>query len=508
MNILLLSMPNVIIAFNKACRFPSLGLSSIAGNLEGKHRVLIVDLVMLNKGDIKAFLYRMCKDFQPDIVGLSCFSFQYRTALEIAKLIKRTNNKVITVFGGYHPTLAYKMIPEEEFQYIDFIVRNEGEKTFNKLVNLLKRDEVYDIPGISYKYEGKIIHKPPVKVLDTEEINLPNRDVRFFKNYKAWGLKADVAETSRGCTFNCDICSITGMYGRTFRKFSVKRIIEDLKQMKKMGNRVIFFVDDNITLDLNHLEQVCDAIIYERLNDIHYITQSSVYGIASSAKIVRKMARAGFKTIFLGIENVSRKNLNFINKNTLVTEELTVQAVRYLKENKIIVLGSVIVGNPDDTEDDIWENFRFLKRLNVDAPLIFTPTPHIGTALRGKLIHQGYITNPDDLTWYNGVKANIRTKFLTTEKINKLVLKMYRSYPGFKYFFTNNILRNYPGYYIRRFFIELYEIISDYIKVIFGKLSVDLLKRAFQKDYERRKRWLLDDFQKKCDCCNCVYYRG
>ena len=88
----------------------------------------------------------------------------------------------------------------------------------------------------------------------------------------------------------------------------------DLANAKKFGAQYITFADDNITLNVKRFESLCDAIVAAGHHDLRYIVQASTVGIASSPALAQKMARAGIQIVFLGIENVSERNLKMMNK--------------------------------------------------------------------------------------------------------------------------------------------------------------------------------------------------
>ncbi|MCD6329580.1 MAG: B12-binding domain-containing radical SAM protein, partial [Candidatus Cloacimonetes bacterium] len=332
--ILLLSMPNYTVGFYKGMRVPSLGLSSLSGNLDSSfvERVIIADLLMVQH-NIKNYIIKLLKRFHPHIVGLTCMSFQYETAVTIAELIKQFDQDIIIVLGGYHPTLAYELISEsKEKKYIDYLVRCEGEVAFNRLIKALSNnDDVTKISNLSFKEKGNFVHNPRQTILDLENIKLPDRSSRITKHYSIFGKKADVVETSRGCTMGCDFCCMPQMYGRTFRKYPVERVIADIQKSVQLGARAIFFIDDNIFVNPAHLEELCEQILKNGLQDVHYTIQASVVGIARDPNLVKLMAQAGFKIVFLGIESIKKENVRFLSKDKRVLEE-TSNAIELLRK--------------------------------------------------------------------------------------------------------------------------------------------------------------------------------
>lgn len=379
MRSLLFAMPDVISGFDLLARLPNLGMASIAGNVdENLCEVKVCDLVAV-KGNIKDYVKRLITSYKPHLVGLSCMTFQHTSALALAKLAKSIDKDLLVVLGGYHPTVAYAEISldEEVKASVDFLVRGEGEATFGELIEAIQGKRNVDaVEGLSYKHHGEFQHNKSRKPLDPDSIKLPNRNARITNGFHIFGKCADVIETSRGCTVDCSFCCITQMYNRSFRKFNIERIIEDIGLARRAGAQSLLITDDNITLDPARFEKICEAIVEHGYNDIDYFVQASVSGIVSRRGLIGKMARAGFKSVFLGIESVSEKDVQMLNIEKKVRGPDSIRkAVQLLKENDIIVIGGLILGNPDDREEDFWEIYETARSLKLDIPVFYLPTP-------------------------------------------------------------------------------------------------------------------------------------
>ena len=136
-------------------------------------------------------------------------------------------------------------------------------------------------------------------------LRLPNRGARVLGGYTLLGRQVDVVETSRGCTYDCSFCSIIEMRGRNFHPYPIDRVLADIADARRHGARAIFLVDDNITLDVRRFEALCQAIIDGGFDDIDYIVQAMTSPLAEhGARLAPLMRRAGFRYVFLGIENV------------------------------------------------------------------------------------------------------------------------------------------------------------------------------------------------------------
>src|SRR5215471_17059606 len=323
MKVLLLSMPDSFEHMPAiVIRMPNGGLSSLAGNVAPHHRVAVADLILV-QGEVRATVERLVREFTPDVVGLSVMTFQRRTAARIIRLVRALHPKVRIIVGGYDPSLAPEAYSPRGEEAVDFIVRGEGEMTLRELLDALEAGGGYDrIPGLSFRSDGEFQQNPmrPAQRLDGNELRLPNRNARVLRGYTMVGRQVDVVETSRGCTFDCSFCSIIEMRGRNFHRFPIQQVIEDIADARRRGTRVIFIVDDNITLDIARFKALCQAIIDAGLTDIDYMVQGMTAPIATHGeRLAPLMRKAGFRYVFLGIENILDEDLAFLRavlKNT------------------------------------------------------------------------------------------------------------------------------------------------------------------------------------------------
>ncbi len=420
MKILLLSMPDVapVIMHESAFHMPNLGIASIGANIDPGHDVYVVDLIRKRTG-LKKHLVRMLTAIRPDLVGLSTMTWQYATCLKIIRLIKMILPEAKIVIGGYHATLmAEEIAASADATDIDFMVRGEGEEAFRRLVAALSdEDRLEDIPSISYNTDHGFVHNPKGDLLDLSRLKLPIRDRRRLTwGYHIMNRNAEVMETSRGCTRNCNFCSIRHMYGRAFRHFPLKRILADIDDIYyRRKVRWIFVSDDNFVLDPDRVIRICDAIIARGYRKLYFVVQADCVTMSRNEKMVEKMARAGFKSIFLGMENVSKKNLATANKGDIV--DASRKAIQLCHKYGIMVVGGMIFGFPDDGEKEIIENYRFLKSSGADTAYCQILTPYPKTGIRKQLMDQALVTNPFDYSRYNGMWANVKTRHLSSEAL-------------------------------------------------------------------------------------------
>ncbi|MGE5813542.1 MAG: B12-binding domain-containing radical SAM protein [Acidobacteriota bacterium] len=425
MRILLLSMPD---SFEHTpaltMRMPNAALASLAGNVDAHHEVSIADLICV-QNNVAGTVKQLVRDIQPDVVGLSIMTFQRPTALGLIRIIKTLSPGARIVVGGYDPSLAPEFYEDPSAQ-VDFIVRGEGDVTFRELLRALETHAPFDrIAGLSWRTPGGFLRNAARHVSELgDEIRPPNRAARVLDNYTFQGRRIDIVETSRGCTYDCSFCSIIEMRGRNFETWNVDRVIADISDAKRRGARVIFIVDDNITLNVRRFEAICTAMVDAGLNDIDYIVQAMTSSIAAHGETLAPlMRRAGFRYVFLGIENVLEEDLAFLKASAKNAEReggrrvgnASVRACEYVRRNGMYVVGGLIIGNPDDTPESIEANLEFARR-HVDWPYIQHPTPYPGTPMTKDFRAADLIVN-DDVAEYDGTTAVVRTRHLGSEEI-------------------------------------------------------------------------------------------
>jgi anaerobic magnesium-protoporphyrin IX monomethyl ester cyclase len=433
LNVLLLSMPDSFEHMPPhAIRMPNGALTSLAGNVDPQHRVAVADLILVQR-QVRETVTRLVREFDPEIVGLSIMTFQRRTAGRIIELVRALRPGVKIVVGGYDPSLAPEAYEE---MGVDYLVRSEGEVTFRELLRAVEQGSGFDrICGLSYRNGESWVHNPdrPPHRLEDSEIRPPNRDARVLNGYTLMGRQVDVIETSRGCTYDCSFCSIIEMRGRNFHTYSFDRVINDIRDAHAHGARTIFLVDDNITLNVRRFEALCHAIIAAGLHTLDYFVQGMTSAIANHGETLAPlMHRAGFRYVFLGIENILESDLKLLRasaKNTARTDgksigNATLQAIKYLHRNKMYVVGGLIIGSPNDTVESIEANLAFAREY-VDWPYIQHPTPYPRTPMTDEFRRCGLIEN-ERLEEYDGTTSVVRNEHLAANEIEYLRWKAER----------------------------------------------------------------------------------
>lgn len=397
--------------------FPPIGIALLASILEEMgHSVRIIDCFAENilPKDITKYI-----DDEFDFIGITALSQSAMAAYEIAKEIKAINKKNMVIMGGIHATA----VPDEVASnpYIDICVRREGEETIKEIVSGVPLE---DIKGVSYKKNGSIIHNPDREtILDLDAYPLPAYHLLPIHKYRST-LGVAIKEpsigmiVSRGCPGKCEYCFANSL-GTKVRIKSQKRILEEMFLLKNnYGIREIDFYDDTFTFFKNNIIEMCNTLIENKfrvtwscLTRVDFIDQD----------ILRLMKKAGCHQVMYGVESGSPKIRKKFNKNPDVDFK---KVFRMTQRIGIQIRATYMIGNYDETYDDVLQTIKFAKYLDSDIAIFNVCTPYPGTALYKRLDQEGRILTKqwDQYDFFNVVFAH---PHLTKEEIINLYKKSY-----------------------------------------------------------------------------------
>lgn len=300
-----------------------LGLLYLASSLEkGGYSVDVIDLNYVVKEDpnISPFkIIDIIKNTHPDILGFTSLSVSIGFAINLAKHCKEQLNVPI-IFGGPHVSFIAKEILSA-FNWIDFIIKHEGERTVVDLIDAIsKGKEIKSINGVAFRKDNQIIETEPRNLNENiDEFPFPAYDLvpspteytRLRNKYnpeKELEIGANIL-SSRGCTFSCTYCNVSLMWWRKFRFRSPKNVIEEVRVLKEKRVKFLIFNDDEFTINKRRVIELCEQLKKE---DLSWSCFSRVDTIDN--ELLNIMKNSGCYEIFYGIESGSEKILKLMNK--------------------------------------------------------------------------------------------------------------------------------------------------------------------------------------------------
>ncbi|MEN3202553.1 MAG: radical SAM protein [Atribacterota bacterium] len=417
MRVLLVQPPSPGIYDFIGLKLPPLGLAYLAASCRNRHVVRIVDLQVENKKRFQRELE------QCDLVGITATTSTFPKALEIAQEAKKAGR--IVVMGGYHATFQ----DEETLRsgYVDYVIRGEGEEVFALLLDALESGKpLENLPGISFLKEGKHIRTPaPFPPQDLNALPFPARDLLQLSKYWMTQLEGEPLMnviTSRGCPFACTFCASSHFSGRRWRARSPENVLRELEMLYfDYGFRAIAFVDDNFTLQPERVERLCEEIERRRLK-LKWWCFSRVDTIARYESLVKKMAQAGLRMVYLGLESAERALLEDYGKQ--ITTEIAKKAIDVLRKYGVKSWGSFILGGLRETKLTVWKTIEFARKIRPDIVQFSLLTPFPGTTLFEELQKDRRILH---FSWslFDGAHPVVQLDALSPRELRQLLLRAY-----------------------------------------------------------------------------------
>jgi radical SAM superfamily enzyme YgiQ (UPF0313 family) len=306
-----------------------------------------------------------------DFVFISAMSIQKASAETVIRRCKAVG--VPTVAGGPLFTIA-----PEEFPQVDHLVLNEAEVTLPLFLADLKKGSA---KRLYTSNEWADIERTPV----------PEWDVVDMRSYASMNI-----QYSRGCPFSCEFCNITYLYGRSPRTKGKDQIVAELERLYELGWRgSVFFVDDNFIGNKAKLKtEVLPAIIEwmeSRKHPFSFATEASV-NLSDDQLLMDLMVRAGFDTIFIGIETPNEKSLTECSKYQNKNRDL-IACVKKIQKSGLQVQGGFIVGFDSDTASIFEKVTNFIQESGIVTAMVGLLNAPRGSRLYERLKKEGRLVS-------------------------------------------------------------------------------------------------------------------
>ena len=263
-------------------------------------------------------------------VGITTMTgMQILFALHLAKLIRNISKNIPIIWGGVHPTLLPEQTIKNEF--VDIIVRGEGEETFLELIqNLEQKKEINDIKGITFKNKkGDIINNKDRPFLDINKLPMPDWDLIDYNKYRIFDVMS-----ARGCPHRCTFCYNKKFNNRMWRSKNADLVLNEIVYLvKKYNIKQLNFIDDNFFTNKKRVEDICKGLI-ERKIDIKWRASCRIdYLNNYDETFLNFLNKAGLAELFIGAESGSQPILDNIKKDATIEQALN--AVKKCRDNNI-----------------------------------------------------------------------------------------------------------------------------------------------------------------------------
>ena len=358
---------------SKRAAFPPLGLLTIASMIPANHEKKLIDLNIEKLSD---------EDLRwADYVFISAMLVQKASVREIIDRCGKLGVK--TVAGGPLFTSEF-----EAYQSVDHLVLNEGEITLPEFLADLEQGTARHL----YTTD---------KWPDITQTPVPQWDLLKLKRYSSLNI-----QYSRGCPFNCEFCDITTLFGHTPRTKDAPQLIRELDAIYETGwTGELFFVDDNFIANKKKLmSEILPAVSEWMESHDHpfcFLTEASI-NMADDEDLMKMMVKAGFNSVFIGIETPDETCLNECQKKQNQNRDL-MSCVQKIQAAGMEVMAGFIVGFDSDNETIFSRMINFIQDSGIVTAMVGLLNAPLGSQLYQRLqkegrIEDGFTGNNTDYT--------------------------------------------------------------------------------------------------------------
>ncbi|HYC20958.1 MAG TPA: radical SAM protein [Candidatus Bathyarchaeia archaeon] len=427
MEVLLVNPPDIKSKYKDVLGLtaPALGLAYIGAVLEENDvKVTILDAPALDM-DLQGYRRELARK-HVDLLGVQTTTPTIKQALAVGKITKELHPECTVTMGGYHATFMPEQVLREN-DFVDVVVRNEGEYATRELVDAIENEKpLRNIDGINYRDGDRIVETPKRRPIeDLDALPFPARHLLPMREYMLFGRKQVLATMicSRGCPMGCSFCASSAMHGRRVRFRSPENAADEMEQVvDEYKVRMVGFMDDTFTLFPKWVHSFCKGIISRGI-DVVWGCTARVDRF--NKELLSQMWKAGCRTLLFGVESGNQKILDNVQKGTKV--EQAKRAFKTARDIGMHTIASMTLGMPGENKTTIDETIGFAKWVNPDYALFSLATPYPGTKFYELASKMGLI-RIKDWTHFTLLAPVIETVDLTLRELQDTQREAFKEF--------------------------------------------------------------------------------
>lgn len=295
---------------------------------------------------------------KPDVVGFSCYIWNMEVVLKAASCIKKVLPRVKILFGGPEVSFDSKELMEK-YNFIDFIIKGEGELASYQLFSYLEgnSNDILNVGNLVYRYNGTIAeNNHDILISELDSIPFP-----YEANIESLKNKIVYYESSRGCPYNCSYCLSSTIKGVRF--FSIERVKKDLKWFIDNDIPLVKFVDRTFNCGRNYKEIIRFLIDNKKNTRFHFEIESSSLDDESIELLCS--APEGLFQLEVGVQTTNKLSQQKINRNEDF-EKVSENVKKLVKCGKMHIHLDLIAGLPYEGYSSFSRSFNNVFSLKPD----------------------------------------------------------------------------------------------------------------------------------------------
>ena len=422
---------------SKKAAYPPLGLLTVSSLLPVKWEKKLVDL-NVEKLSNREILWA-------DYVFIGAMSVQLKSVLAIIERCHSMGKKIVA--GG--PLFTEEF---EKFETVDHLILNEAEITLPLFLEDLENGMLQKIYQTNEYADITKSPTPDYSLIDVSKYT--SQSIQF----------------SRGCPFNCDFCDITALLGHKSRIKTVAQILTELENIYSTGWReAVFFVDDNFIGNKSFLKnELMPKVVGWMENHNHpfdFATEASI-NLSDDRELMELMTKAGFGSVFIGIETTLENSLEECNKVQNKNRNL-LDSVRKVQKSGIEVMGGFIVGFDNDLPSVFKQQIEFIQNSGIVSAMIGILNAPTKSKLYMKLHSEGRI-----LDKWTGDNTDSSTNIIPKMGYNELksgYLEIIKGIYGSKPFYNRVklFLKDFEPRFTKKNKVNIHKIMAFFKSLFF-----------------------------------------
>lgn len=413
--------------------------------LEDKHyKIKLIDN-RIKKLNIKN-LIRESSNWNPDIIFLYTEKEGFIQLSKYIRILKKIKREILAVGIGPLVSLAPSDIVNKKTS-IDMGLLGESELSILKLLEKVNNKK--SISKIKNLYTPKKTKAKSEIIKDLDKLPFPKHELFNPLKYKllyplhlSKKVKFGHVLSSRGCPYNCIFCSqiIRESYGRRVRLRSAKNVVDEIEELLSLGVNLISFEDDCFTVSKKHVINICNEINKRKL-DIKWTAHARIDEV--DKEMLKEMKKSGCILLRFGVESGSNRIIKLLKKTNKKIDwvEKTKEVFHVANEIGFSTAALFIIGNPTETEKEIYDSIALAKEINPDMVQV-----HFFTPYKGSEAYKLYKNKIKNNNFYH-YSFDINLSNIPDVQLKELQKKFYKTFYFNPTFFINHY-KKYGLFYL------------------------------------------------------------